>query len=246
MPIERVDKFLETSDLGIIHSLGIESHQIDNCIREIQKRNILGAFGCPVFGFKQDDLDFFREIPFIRQVWFWEINLKNIDGMYALKELEYFGVSDKRPAIDFSKFSHLKKAVWQPIRKDSGLESLDGLEELNVWRFKPKDKSYDSIKLPTNLRKLDLNWCNPVSLSDMPVLSNLEELQIHYCRNLESIENLFKIAPNLKRLVITRCANLSDFEVVNEHDWEHLYINIAGKTVANKSKHSDSVNAADV
>ena len=234
MPIERIEKFLETSDLGITHSLGIETNQIDDCVREVKSRNIQGVFGCPVFGFKQDDMNFFHKIPFIRQVWFWEIKLKDIDGLYALKELEYFGVSDKRPSIDFSRFPSLRKAVWQPIRKDSGLDELDNLEELDVWRFKPKDKSYSSISLSKNLKKLDLNWCNPVTLDEMPVLDNLEELQIHYCRNLESITSLFDVAPNLKRLVITRCANLSEYEVVNERDWEHLYINIKGKTVANK------------
>lgn len=234
MAIERVGKFLETSDLGITHSLGIETRQIDDCIREIQSRNIQGVFGCPVFGFKQDDMDFFHKIPFIRQVWFWEIKLKDIDGLYALKELEYFGVSDTRPSIDFSRFPSLKKAVWQPIRKDSGLDELDNLEELDVWRFKPKDESYSSIPVPKSLKKLDLNWCNPVNLDEMPVLDNLEELQIHYCRNLESIASIFDIAPNLKRLVITRCANLLEYEVVKERDWEHLYINIKGKTVANQ------------
>lgn len=244
MPIERVDKFLETSDLGIAHSLGIETHKIDDCIKEIQRRNILGAFGCPVFGFKQEDLDFFRKIPFIRQVWFWEIDLKDIDGLYALKELEYFGVSDKRPSIDFSRFPNLKKAVWHPIRNDSGLETLNKLEELDVWRFKPKDKSYSNIEIPKSLKKLDLNWCNPISLKEMPVLNSLEELQIHYCRNLESIETLFEVAPNLKRLIITRCANLAEYEIVKEQEWEHLYINIKGKTVANKSSKKDALTRA--
>jgi hypothetical protein len=160
--------------------------------------------------------------------------------------LTYFGIHEKRPAIDFSKFPNLEKAVWHPIRKDSGLGNLDSLQGLDVWRFKPKDKSYKSIELPKNLKQLDLNWCNPISLNGMPILSELEELQIHYCSNLESIESIFDFAPNLKKLVITRCANLKNFEVVSNHDWDHMYIEVKGKTVANKSKHSDGVNAAGV
>jgi hypothetical protein len=232
MPIKRTGKFLETSDLGFTHSLGIETQLIDDCLREIQRRKLLGVFGCPAFGFKQHDLDFLREIPFIRQVWFWEINLKDVSGLYALKELEYFGLSPKRPALDFAKFPKLKKASWHPVKGDSGLERLDKLEEMDVWRFKPKDQSYAGLPLSKSLRKLDLNWCNPTSLDEMPVLHKLEELQIHYCRNLESIAPLFDVAPNLKRLVITRCANLSDYDVVNEREWERLYINVKGKTVA--------------
>ncbi|MBB1440664.1 hypothetical protein H5202_18720 [Shewanella sp. SG41-4] len=239
MPIERIGKYLETEDLGITHSLGIETNQIESCIREIQDRNILGTFGCPVFGFKQEDLDFLNQIPLIQQVWFWEIGLKDINGIYSLSDLAYFGIHDKRPAIDFSNFPKLQKAVWHPVRKDCGLGELDSLQGLDIWRFKPKEKSYNAIELPKNLKQLDLNWCNPSSLKGMPTLSNLEELQIHYCRNLESIESILYFAPNLKKLVITRCANLKDYEVVSSHDWDHMHIEIKGKTVANKSKQSE-------
>ncbi len=243
MPIERIGKFLETADLGITHSLGIETSQLEFCIQEIKDRKILGVFGCPVFGFKQDNLDFMNEISFIEQVWFWEIGLKNIDGLYSLNDLSYFGIHEKRPAIDFSKFAKLKKAVWQPVRNDCGIGDLKALQGLDVWRFKPKDKTYFSIELPKNLKQLDLNWCNPISLKGMPTLNQLEELQIHYCRNLETIDSIFEFAPNLKKLAITRCANLNNFNVVLEHDWEHMFINIKGKTVANKSSKKDAQNA---
>lgn len=246
MPIARIGNHLETADLGITHSLGIETAQMESCIREIQDRKILGVFGCPVFGFKQEDLDFLNQIPFIKQVWFWEISLKDISGLYSLRDLAYFGIHDKRPAIDFSKFPKLQKAVWNPVRKDCGLGELDSLQGLDVWRFKPKDKSYASIELPKNLKQLDLNWCNPISLERMPVLNELKELQIHYCKNLESIDSILQFAPNLKKLVVTRCANLKDFDAVWGHDWDHIYINIKGKTVANKSKNSDGVNAAGI
>ena len=213
MPIKRISNFLESDDLGITHSLGIESDQLSACIKEIRDRNIQGAFGCPVFGFKEEDLDFFHEIPFIRQVWFWEIKLKDIAGLYALEGLEYFGVSEKRPSIDFSRFPSLRKAVWHPIRNDSGLGDLGNLEELDIWRFKPKAQSYSDLEIPNGLRKLDLNWCSPTTLDEMPVLPNLEELQFHYCRNLESIDSVLRVAPNIKRLVITRCPNLSDYNM---------------------------------
>ena len=235
MPIKRTGKFLETGDLGITRSLGIESDQLDSCVGEIKRRNILGVFGCPVFGFKEDNFDFMRELPFVIQVWFWEIKLADIDGIYSLEDLRYFGVSEKRPAIDFSRFPKLEKAVWHPVRSDRGLECLSKLKQLDVWRYKSKEKSYAGLYLPENLEKLELNWCNPVSLGEMQIMPNLKELQIHYCRNLESISSVSKVAPNLKRLVITRCANLAHYDSVLDYDWEHLYINIKGKTVANKA-----------
>lgn len=235
MPITRIDKYLETEDLGITHSLGIESDLLDSCVSEIKRRKIKGIFGCPVFGFKEDNFDFMHEIQFVVQVWFWEMKLKNIEGIYSLSDLEYFGVMEKRPAIDFSRLPKLEKVVWHPIRKDQGLESLSKLKQLDVWRYKSKEKNYANLQLPENIEKLDLNWCNPISLDQMQEMPNLKELQIHYCRNIESINSITRVAPNLKCLVITHCANLENYSIVQDLNLDHLYINIKGKTVANNA-----------
>jgi Leucine-rich repeat (LRR) protein len=235
MPIARVGKFLETADLGIVHSLGIESAQLSDCISEINQRGVRGVFGCPVFGFKESNLDFLSQLNDIRQVWFWEIHLQDISGLYSQKGLEYFGISPKRPAIDFSYFTGLRDMVWQPIKHDAGVEKLKKLERLDVWRYKTKDMSFTELQLPQSLQKLEFNWCNQDSVSTLPALPNLEELQFHYCRNLRSLNGLMASAPNLKKLVVTRCANLESFEEALSMDLEHVYINVRGKEMANNS-----------
>jgi hypothetical protein len=235
MPIARIGRFLETADLGIVHSLGIESEQLDDCIAEINRRGIRGVFGCPVFGFKESNLDFLNQLHEIQQVWFWEIDLKDITGLYSQKNIELFGMSPKRPAIDFSCFTRLRDMVWQPIKHDAGVEKLQRLARLDVWRYKTKDMSFTELKLPESLRKLEFNWCNQNSITALPVLPNLEELQLHYCRNLKSLSGLRTAVPNLKKLVITRCANLESVEEALSMHLEHIYINVRGKEVANNS-----------
>ena len=236
MPIARVGKFLETADLGIVHSLGIESAQLDDCIAEIHRRGIHGVFGCPGFGFQESNLDFLDRLHDIRQVWFWEVDLKDIAGLYSQKTLEYFGISPKRPAIDFSSLPRLRDMVWHPIKHDTGIEKLKQLERLDVWRYKTKDMSFAELQLPESLRKLEFNWCNQDSISALPVLPNLEELQFHYCRNLRSLSGLTASAPNLKKLVVTRCANLETFEEALSMNLETMYINVRGKEVAKRNK----------
>ena len=235
MPIARVGKFFETADLGIVHSLGIESVQMGDCIAEINRRGIRGIFGCPVFGFQESNLDFLERIHEMKQVWFWEVDLNDISGLYSQKTLEYFGMSPKRPAIDFSSFTRLRDIVWHPIKHDSGIEKLKWLERLDVWRYKTKDMSFSELQLPESLRKLEFNWCNQDSISALPALPNLEELQFHYCRNLRSLSGLRASAPNLKKLVVTRCANLETFEEPLEMNLESIYINVRGKEMANNS-----------
>ena len=234
MPIQRVGKFLEFEDLGITPSLGIESAQLKRCVARIRRRNIRGAFGCPIFGFNEENLDFLGQLPALEQVWFWEIDLKDIDGLYALAGLRSFGIHEKRAAIDFSKLPALERVVWHPRKNDSGVEHLSRLRRLDLWRYKPKEKSYGELALPESLERLEINWSNPIQLKGFPELPNLKELQFHYCRNLVSIDGIAEFAPNLKKLIVTRCANLADYASVGDLSLDHLYINIKGEEVAKR------------
>ncbi len=235
MPITRVGSCFETDDLGIVTSLGIESAHLLACIDEIKKRKIQGVFGCPVFGFREDNLDFLADLTDIRQVWFWEVSLKKIDALYRQEGLEYFGIHPKRPPIDFSLLKRLRHAVWQPVHHDKGIEQLAQLQRLDIWRSKPKSKDFSELPLPASLRTLEFNWCNQESVETLQALPNLEEVQFHYCHNLRSLHGLSGTMPRLKKLVVTRCANLELIDEVLQMPLDHLYINIRGKTVANKS-----------
>lgn len=230
-------KFLEVEDLGITASLGIESGKIEECIGEIRRRKMRGAFGSSRFGFHEDRLEFLAQLPELEQVWFWDIELKDIDAIYALHGLRYFGVHEKRPNIDFSRFPELEHVVWFPRANDLGMEHLPKLRNLDLWRFKSQEKSFQRIRLPNSLTKLEINWCDPVDLAGFPHLPHLRELQFHYCGNLKSLEGLGGVAPNLKKLIVTRCANLKDWGSVEDLHLESLYINIKGEEVARGSFH---------
>ena len=217
MPIERDNGYLIDCDLQGRISVGIESTRVPDCVAEVLRRNATGVFGCPRFGFQGSDLTFLEELPMLRRVWFWDINLANIDGLYALEDLQYFGVHPKRPALDFSRFPKLIQVIWEPKLKDTGIASLPGLEVLHVWHFKPKHKTYRDLEIPTTITELELNWASPPSLEGLPLLPNLKRLEIHRCRNLESIAQLPIIAPNLEHLVVSSCGRVADGPEVVKH-----------------------------
>ena len=73
-----------------------------------------------------------QELPWIEAVWFFDINMKNIEGLYSLRRLQHFGVHPKRPPIDFARFPELRKAIVEPKPRDSGLGSLMQLQSLHV------------------------------------------------------------------------------------------------------------------
>jgi len=209
MPIALEDGFLQTHDLAHVSCLGIETARLGACIERIKAKKIKGVFGSPSFGFEGSDLDFLSELPWIEAVWFWDVQLKSIEGLHALENLRHFGVHPKRPAIDFSRFPKLRKMVIEPKGKDSGIETLKELELLHIWHYRPKDKTFSALALPEALTELQINWANPMSLESLPAHACLRRLEIHQCRNLSDLGNLGEKYPHLEHLVIGACGRVS-------------------------------------
>ena len=181
---------------------------LDACVVEASTNGYHGVFGSPVFGFTELTLDSLRALPELKSIWFWDIELENVDAVYELKSLESFGVHPRRPAVDFSRLPALKRIVVELRTNDQGLETLSELEMLHLWHFKPKSKSFHGLLLPPNLVELQINWANPKSLEGIPVLPGIRHLELHRCRNLASIAELPELFPNLEHLVVAACGGL--------------------------------------
>lgn len=207
LPIERDKGFLFSGDTLSVPCLGIESDKLSACITRIREAGLKGVFGSPAFGFTGHDLDFLYELPGLEQVWFWDIKLKNIDGLYALPDLRHFGIHPKRPAIQFDRFARLETAVIELQARDSGLDQLKELQKLHLWRC--KDDSLASLRLPDSLVELQLNWASMSTLDRLPALPHLHRLEISRCRNLEDLGRLSDKFPNLEYLVVEACGRMT-------------------------------------
>ncbi|WNG62058.1 hypothetical protein F0U59_50675 [Archangium gephyra] len=170
MPIEQKDGFFEFTEFGMTPSLGLESAQLSRCIAEVKRRQWLGVFGNPGFGFQESDLDFLKQLPELIQIWLWDVKLKDIEGLYALRGLRYFGIQPDRPGIDFSRFPALETLVWTHNKHDRSVESLTALRELHVWYFNPRAKSFDELAIPQFVEQLGINWANEAHVADTRVL----------------------------------------------------------------------------
>ena len=210
MNIERIGNFYIDTEERERLSIGIETANLDSCIKEAKDKNAIAVFGSPSFGFKQSNIDFLSELPQIESVWFWDVKLDNIDGIYSLKKLKKFGIHPKRPGIDFSNFKDLEKFIWEYNKKDTGISQLKKVKLFHIWHFNPKSKSYDELQVPVHVEELQINWANPESLEGIPTLPKLTCFEIHRCRNLKTIEILPIIAPILNKLVITTSKNVED------------------------------------
>ncbi|MBQ5939345.1 hypothetical protein [Massilia sp. AB1] len=209
MPIARDGNVLRWSDAPGFPAVGIESGNLAECIAEVERSGVKQVFGSPAFGFAESNLDFLQQLPFLEAVWFWDVALNNIDGLYALSNLRRFGIHPKRPPIQFDRFPSMEHAVIELRPKDSGLDRLASLRFLSLWRYKG---DCASLLLPPSLTELQLHWASTESLADLPSLPRLRRLEIHRCRNLHCLGSLREKFPELEHLVVDACGRVTKDE----------------------------------
>lgn len=203
--------------LGRPRSLGIESGRVAACMTRYHEADFSGLFGSPSFGFHEENLDFLllaRRKP--AWLWFWEVELKDIEALYSLTELDEFGIHPRRPGIDFSRFRRFGSVVNHWLAQDTGIANA-AIRNYYLWHFKPRSKSFADVEIPLAVERLELYWANPSSLLGLPVLDRLTELQIHRCRNLADLSALPHIAPNLRHLLATSSSRLVPVAGVLDH-----------------------------
>lgn len=210
MDIHREDGFLVGTDLDKRLLLGIESSRLEECLAEARRREAYGVFGNPYFDFRESHLDFLAQLPHLGSIWFWDVDLQNVDGLYALTDLRSFGVHPRRPPIDFSRLSTLEKMMWEYKPQDSGVGTLAQLRFLSLWRYAPKAATFEGLELPTGLDELQILWSNPKSLEGLPAFPGLKRMHISRMRHLTTLAELPRIAPNLEHLVVTNCPRVAD------------------------------------
>jgi hypothetical protein len=217
MDIHRENGFRVWDDLEGRLLLGIETKRLRACLDEFRRREAYGLFGNPSFGFKQDNLDFLIEVPEVRSIWFWDIELKNVDGLYSLPDLKSFGAHPKRPGVDFSRLPTLDDVFVHYNPADQGLASLKRLRTLGVWHYNPKHASFEGLEMATGIAELSLVWGNAASLAGLPRFPRLTKLRIERYPKLKTLADLPRIAPNLEHLVVTGCSRVSDGRETARH-----------------------------
>jgi len=217
------------------HSLGIDSSNLPNCISEFNKQYSFfkkgtlynSIFGHQSFGFTESNLEFLKHFKKVNKIWFWDVDLKNIDGIYHLKNLQSFGILGKRPSIDFSKFSNLKEITLDWETKDYNLDFCQDLENFYLWHHKPREKDFTNFKFPTACKNnLSLNWTNVENLTTLNGLQGLKIIEIHRSRNLKSLKGLEKYSNTIEQIIVTTSGKLEEYEFIKEFpNLKKAYIN---------------------
>ena len=186
----------------------MESDRLDDCIREIARLHLKGAFGTSPY-FREESLDCLGKTPWLESAQFWDVALQDISALYELPDLRFLRLTNDRPQIDFSRLRSLDQMVWNYRVGDFGSENLLQLTVLSLWRYKSKSKDFSQITMPPSLSRLGLYWSDASDLRGLTAMPNLKSLEIGRCRNLKSLADLCTACPNLESLTIEACGKLT-------------------------------------
>lgn len=206
-------------------ALGIDSSNIKNCILEYNKQyNFFkrgkpynSIFGHISFGFKETNLNFLNHFKTVENIWFWDVNLDNIEKLYNLKNLKSIGITGRRPAIDFSKLNKIEKITTDWTNKDYNFEFCENIKSFYLWHHKPKNKSFKDFNFPTYCyENFSLNWSNVENLTSLNGLKGIKNVEIHMSRNLTSLKGLEKYSDTIEQIIVTTCGKLDDYIFIKE------------------------------
>lgn len=214
--------------------LGIDSDNIKGCIEEYNTGNYEGIFGNYGFGFKEDNFDFLHELTNVKSIWFWEVNLKNTEGIYTLDSLGSFGLHGKRNGINFAKFPNLKVLSTDWISSDENLENCLNIHGFYLWHHKPKEKNFEKYHFPPCSNEIQLNWSNVSDLNTLNGLKGIKRFEIHRSRNLVSLKGLEKYQDTLEEVIVDTCGRLSDYKFLGKFP-KLKFVSINGNVVINKN-----------
>lgn len=184
-------------------------------------------------GWRGENVNFLQFLPNLRSLTIIDLNIKSIDAVHYLNELEKVQLSTySKVPIDFNCFPKLTNCGFEWIKGSDSLFECSGLKYLGLNRY---DKRYSDIFYQLiNLNRLTLlnspfenlqgfsllekltylsmtNLKNITSLHGLEDLHNLEELEIQRCKGIGDISDVLKLN-KLKRLLLIDIGDIASIK----------------------------------
>ena len=214
MAIIKKDGFDFFTDLkGNPDSIILKYSYLSDVISYIKENRIISVSLAYFLSGDIQNLNFLKEVSFIEKFSINDPMNLDIADLYALENLKYLTISvtDKKQYLDYTQFKNLEYLSIDWYNHFPDLTENINLKELSIWKFRPKHKSFDGLKLPLDLENFQITESNVLNFNGLN-LRNLISFEGHYCSKLENFEGLEGISNNLNILVLDYCRKLVDYE----------------------------------
>lgn len=158
------------------------------------------------------NLNFLEEINFIERIMINDVDI-DFSGLYNLKNLKYaiLSVQNRKQYLDYSQFSQLKYLSIDWYSKFPSLKENKKLKELIIRKYKSKEMNFKDLDLPDCLENLEVIQSNIRNLESLSVPS-LKKIEVHYCRNLNTLNGIESTSDTLESLIVCNCRNLTEYD----------------------------------
>ncbi|WP_394548673.1 leucine-rich repeat domain-containing protein [Priestia aryabhattai] len=191
----------------------INDKHLDECIEYINKHDVKHIDITNNY-YKKEDIDFLFQCNHIEYLSIHGEYLKDISGIYSLKNLKGLGITSINLDIDLAHLNTLESLTLSWNKKFKNINQLSNLKGLYIWKYNPKNKNLEEFKELKNLENLHLTQCRVESLQGIQHLNKLSSLDIAYLSSLKSLEGLENLDVSLKFLKIESCKNIQDMSVI--------------------------------
>lgn len=191
----------------------INDKHLDECIEYINKHNVKHLDITNDY-YKKEDIDFLFQCNHIEYLSIHGEYLKDISGIYSLKNLKGLGITSINLDIDLAHLNTLESLTLSWNKKFKNINQLSNLKGIYIWSYNPKNKNLEEFKELKNLESLLLAQCRIESLQGIQHLNKLSSLEIAYLRTLKSLKGIEGLYSSLKFLKIEACKNIQDFSTI--------------------------------
>jgi len=184
-------------------------------------------------GWRGENVNFLQSLPNIQSLTIIDLNIKSIDSIHCLNELQKIHLSTycKSP-INFHSFPKLTNCGFEWIKGSDSLFECTTLRSLGINRY--DKQNCDAFSNLFNLEKLSIlnspieylqglsslrklqylciaNLKKVTSLHGLEDLQNLEELEVQKCKGIGSISEVLKLI-KLKRLLLIDIGDIASIK----------------------------------
>jgi len=191
----------------------INDRYLDECIEYINKHRVKSLDITNEY-YKKEDINFLLQCNHIEYLSIDGGYLKDISGIYSLKNLKGLGISSANIEINLGNLSTLETLTLSWNKKFKNIHQLSNLKGLYIWSYNPKSKDLEEFKNLKSLECLHLTQCRIESLQGIEYIKTLNSLDIAYLRTLKSLKGIEGLYSSLKFLKIEACKNIQDFSTI--------------------------------
>ncbi|SEW53184.1 leucine-rich repeat domain-containing protein [Chitinophaga arvensicola] len=212
MEREIINGFKWVSILGQ-KMLAIESDRLQEYLDHASSKNIKAIYLSNYEGYRLTHLDFFRQYDFFTDVTI-HVEACDVSPIHSLRNLKKLNISNEKQVIDLTQFSHLEECSIDWNNKIIGLDTVNPIKYLKLWKFRPSSGDFTVLAGCQQTEILEITESNIESFKGINALTSLIQFEAYYLSRLEYLDGLETGVPQLSTLILEYSRKLKGYDTV--------------------------------